>query len=150
MFACVDRAFAYVVPAAKLEVVQAVLNEPIVENVLAVRAGVLYRRDGGFVDSVPDAPYLSYTQASTSPPQAFAPSEMSSLSTLSEKDENADHVLVLRLSALRQPDPPLEITPSVFGQYTHQDDAGIIWTNLPGLESSFRTPQPTDDRLWGR
>ena len=127
---------------------QGVYNEPLIDNQLGVRVGVLYRRDGGFVDNVADAPFVNYTQASTSPPEPFAPTTTPSLGSRSAKDQNGDHVLGLRLSALWRLDPTLDVTPSVFYQDSYQSNPGVFWTNLPGLQSSFRLPQPTDDKLW--
>lgn len=126
---------------------QGVVNLPVVEDKLAVRAGVLYRSDGGYVDNVANGAYLNYTQSTTSPPDAFAPISSPSLSTRASKNQNGSDVLGLRLSALIEPTPTLRITPSIFYQDYHQDNPGIYWTNLPGLSSSFRIAQPTDDKF---
>ncbi|WP_163334133.1 hypothetical protein, partial [Klebsiella aerogenes] len=48
---------------------------------------------------------------------------------------------------LWQPDATLDITPSLFRQAYRQKNTGAFFTNLPGLQSSFRLEQPTDDDL---
>jgi outer membrane receptor protein involved in Fe transport len=126
---------------------QGVVNLPVVEDKLAVRAGVLYRADGGYVDNIANGAYLNYTQSTTNPPAAFAPTSSSSLSTRASKNQNGSDVLGLRLSALFEPTPTLRITPALFYQDYHQDNPGVLWTNLPGLASSFRIAQPTDDKF---
>jgi iron complex outermembrane receptor protein len=127
--------------------VHGVVNLPVVEDKLAVRAGVLYRLDGGYVDNIADGTYLNYVQSTTNPPAAFSPTPLPSLSTRNVEDHNESTVLGLRLSALWRPTDTLSITPSLFYQDYHQDNPGIFWTNQRELTSSFRVPQPTDDRF---
>lgn len=126
---------------------QAVFNLPLVEDKFALRAGLLYRHDGGYVDNVADAPSANYSQSSTSPPQPFAPTVTPSLSTRNAKDQNSDNILAVKVSALWEPDPSWQVVPSVLHQDYHQANPGVFWTNLPDLASSFRLPQPTSDRL---
>lgn len=126
--------------------VETVVNAPIVQDRLAIRAGVLYREDAGYVDNVPNAAVVD-VRTSVTPPPILTPLSRPSLSTRDENDQNANSVLGLRLSALWRPDDATEITPSVFHQSYRQDNTGAFWTNLDGLKSSFRLAQPTRDDL---
>jgi iron complex outermembrane receptor protein len=124
-----------------------VINIPIVEDKFAIRAGVLYRNDGGYINNIAGGVYENYVQSSTNPPAAFAPTAQPSYSTRTAKDQNSDQVLGVRLSALWKPDDSLEITPSIYYQRYHEDNPSIYWTNLPQFESAFRATQPTTDEL---
>lgn len=125
---------------------EAVVNAPVIQDRLAIRAGVLYREDAGYVDNVPNAAVVDVRTSITAPP-TLTPLSRPSLSTRDEKDQNANSVLGLRLSALWKPDDVTEITPSVFHQSYRQDNTGAFWTNLDGLKTSFRLAQPTRDDL---
>ena len=127
--------------------VDGVINIPIVEDKLAIRAGVLYRDDGGYINNIAGGVYENYIQSSTNPPAPFAPTAQPSYSTRAAKNQNSDQVFGARLSALWRPDDSLDITPSLFYQHYHEDNPSIYWTNLQEFKSAFRTPQPTTDEL---
>ncbi|WP_372784680.1 TonB-dependent receptor [Phenylobacterium sp.] len=126
---------------------EAVLNLPLKADVLALRVGVNYRGDAGYVDNIPNAPAVNYLTSTSAPPNPLSPLTKPSLSTRSDADQNSDNVYALKMALLWQPDASLEITPQLFHQNYHQKNASIFWTNLPALTSSFRLAQPTRDGL---
>lgn len=126
---------------------EVVVNLPVIKDRLALRAGVLYRDDAGYIDNVANGLAVDVRTSTTAPPAPLTPLSRPSLSTRVDKDQNSDRVLGLRLSALWQPDDSLQITPSLFHQSYRQKNTGVFWTNLGDLKSSFRLAQPTDDDL---
>jgi iron complex outermembrane receptor protein len=126
---------------------EAVINAPVIKDVLALRAGVTYRDDAGYIDNVANAPAVNYLTSTTSPPSPLSPLTQPSLSTRVAKDQNSDRVLGLKLALLWQPDPSIQITPQLFHQSYRQKNSSAFWTNLPAFTSSYRLPQPTKDDL---
>ncbi len=126
---------------------EAVINAPLIKDVLALRAGLTYRDDAGYIDNVPNAQAVNYLTSTTSPPAALSPLSRPSLSTRAAKDQNSDRVLGVKLALLWQPDPSIEITPQLFHQSYRQKNSSAFWTNLPQFTSSYRLAQPTKDRL---
>lgn len=125
---------------------EVVLNLPLSDK-LALRTGVLYRNNAGYIDNVANGLAVDVRTSTTAPPAALTPLARPSLSTLADRDQNSDHVLAVKAALLWQPDPSLDITPSLFRQAYRQKNTGAFWTNLPDLQSSFRLAQPTDDDL---
>lgn len=125
---------------------EAVLNLPLSDK-LALRTGVLYRDNAGYVDNIANGATVDVRTSTTAPPAPLTPLVRPSLSTRADKDQNSDHVLVVKAALLWQPDASLDITPSLFRQTYRQKNTGVFWTNLPDLQSSFRLKQPTDDDL---
>lgn len=123
---------------------EAVLNVPVGETV-AVRAGVFYRRDGGFVDNVAGANIRNSNYSSTAAP-IYTPQVQPSRSTLSDKDHNSADTYVGRLSVLWSPDDSLSVRASAFYQDYTLDNPGQFFLNLPDLTSSYRLEQPTKDK----
>jgi iron complex outermembrane receptor protein len=126
---------------------QGTFNLGVVENVLAVRGGLLYRQRGGYIDNVANAPITNWAASQTNPPAPFEPQTRPSLSTLSKKNGNEARVWVGRLSALWTPDPTITITPSLFVQAYSSDNTNVFLTNLPEFQSSNRISEPSGDRL---
>lgn len=125
---------------------EAVFNLPLVEDRLAIRGGVIYRDDAGYVDNIANGEVVD-VRTSTTPSPTLTPLARPSLSTRSAEDQNGSTVFGVKLSALWEVDPSLTITPSAFYQSYRQDNTGAFFTNLPGLQSSFRIAQPTSDDL---
>ena len=125
---------------------EAVLNLPLSDR-LVLRAGALYRDNAGYIDNVANGAAVDVRTSTTAPPAALMPLVRPSLSTLTDRNQNSDHVLAVKAALLWQPDSSLDITPSLFRQAYRQKNSGVFWTNLPDLRSSFRLAQPTDDDL---
>src|SRR5258708_17143925 len=47
---------------------EAVINAPLIKDVLALRAGLTYRDDAGYIDNLPNAHARNYLTSTTSPP----------------------------------------------------------------------------------
>lgn len=124
---------------------EGVLNLPIISDVLAVRGGFSYRREGGFIDNVADGT-IEDTAYSSTPAPTYTPLVLPSLSSLNREDYNSADTYVARLSLLWQPDPSWSIRPAVFYQDYEQDSSGQFHTNENDLTASFRFPQATRDR----
>jgi outer membrane receptor protein involved in Fe transport len=125
---------------------EAVLNLPLSDK-LALRTGILYRDNAGYIDNVANGTAIDVRTSATAPPAALTPLARPSLSTLADKNQNSDHVLAVKAALRWQPDSSLDITPALFRQAYRQKNTGALWTNLPDLQSSFRLAQPTSDDL---
>jgi iron complex outermembrane receptor protein len=124
---------------------EAVVNVPIISNVLALRAAVYYNHEGGYIDNVANA-NIQNPLVSSTPFPVYTPSEQPSQSTFNKDDYNYDDTYAARVSMLWLPDPSLTIRPTIFYQDSTIANPGQFFRNLPGLSSSWRLPQPTKDR----
>ncbi len=122
---------------------EVVVNAPIIQDVLAVRAGFYYRHDGGYVDNVPGD--IQDTLKSGTPFPVFTPSRQSSLSSRRTKNQNFGDTYVGRLSVEWRPDDSWVIRPQIFYQNYKQADTGQIFLGRTGMSSSNRIAQPSYD-----
>jgi iron complex outermembrane receptor protein len=108
---------------------KAVLNMPLIEHVLAVRAGVEVAQNSGWIDRY-----------------AHNPGDLTTASnTLLRKNVNAERDLVVRLSAKYQPDATLSITPSFMYQKEHQDDSPAYFLNAGLYRQAKSVAEFADD-----
>ncbi|MFC3051047.1 TonB-dependent receptor domain-containing protein [Kordiimonas pumila] len=126
---------------------QAVLNYNVVEDKLAIRTGFLYRELGGYIDQVPDGEIVDWRYSTGTSADDFTPSTKTSLGTKSEKNHNDATMYVARFSALWTPDDSLTILPSLFIQRYELDNTSSFYPNLPGLQTSKRYEEPSEDKL---
>lgn len=126
---------------------EGVANIPLVEDQLALRGGVSYRRTGGYVDNVPNADTEVWTRSTTLPPAALQPTRYSTLSTFAKDDVNERDLLAVRLSAKYTPTDTLTVVPAVLYQKSEKDGTDSFFTNLPDFETSYRFAQPTEDEV---
>ncbi|HEY0683094.1 MAG TPA: TonB-dependent receptor [Steroidobacter sp.] len=124
---------------------EGVANIPLVQEKLAVRGGVSYRKTGGYIDNVPDGLTEVWTRSTTQPPAAIVPTRYSTLSAFGRDDVNERDLLAARLSAKYTPTDTLAIVPAVFYQKSEKDGTDTFFTNLPEFRSSYRFAQPTKD-----
>ena len=124
---------------------ESVVNVPIIDNVLAVRGGVFYRRDGGYIDNVSDGDIV-YPNRSSTPAPVYTPLARPALSTLNEADHNYGDTYVGRLSLLWQPDSSWAVRPAVFYQDYKLANNSQYFPNQGELTESARVKQPTHDR----
>ena len=124
-----------------------VLNLPLLTDKLALRLGVSYRHDGGFIDYVPNGTVQNWSRSATPAGQAFEPVTYSSLSNFSRSDANDRSTTALRLSLKYVVDDSLTILPAATIQRSDKTNPDAFFTNLPGIEASFRFNQPTRDDL---
>jgi iron complex outermembrane recepter protein len=124
-----------------------VLNLPLVSDKLALRLGVSYRWDAGYVDYVPDGTVENWGRSATPAGQPFQPVTYSSLSNFSRSDANARSTTAARLAVKYAVDDTLVILPAATIQRSDKQNPDDFFTNLPRLEASFRFGQPTRDDL---
>ncbi|MEJ1963581.1 MAG: TonB-dependent receptor [Gammaproteobacteria bacterium] len=103
---------------------------PIVDDKLGLRASVLYRNEGGFIDST------DYTGATTR-----------------RKDKNSQDAVVVRTALKYAPTDSLTITPSVHYQKQGTDGTPYFWVGLsnPGngeLRSGWPQNETSSDTFW--
>lgn len=122
---------------------EAIVNVPIVTGKLALRGGVYYRRDGGYVDATPgDVQTIS---RSSTPQPLYTPLRRPSLTTRNDKDINFSDTWAARASLEWAPDETWSIRPQIFHQYYEQADNSHFFLGREGLSSSFRIEQPSTD-----
>lgn len=125
---------------------EGVANVPLIEDKVALRAGVLYRKTGGYVDNVAGGQTEVWSRSATSPPAPFEPVRYSTQSTYNADDQNERDMLALRLSAKIAPSDTLNIVPAVFYQRSDKDNTDSFFTNLPQFQSSNRFGEPTQEK----
>ncbi|MFD2499635.1 TonB-dependent receptor [Rhizorhabdus histidinilytica] len=123
---------------------EAVVNLPIVQDVLAVRGGIYFRHDGGYIDNVAGGSFTNSRYSSTEP--GFTPQRQNALSTRSASNQNDANTYVGRLSLLWQPDESWSIRPAAFYQHYKLDNPGQFFLGEKKLTSSYRIAQPTTDK----
>lgn len=123
---------------------ETVVNVPIVEGKLALRAGFYYRHEGGYVDAEPGDIQIA-AQSSTPSPE-YTPLRRPSLSTRSDKDINFSDTYAARASLEWRPDDSWSIRPQIFYQDYKQADNSHFFLGRDGFVSSFRIRQPSTDR----
>ncbi len=123
---------------------EGVVNVPLVNDKLALRAGVFYRRDGGFIDNEPGLVRNSNLSSTASP--NYTPLSQNAQTNRSAADQNRGDTYVGRVAIAWQPDPTLTITPSVFYQRYKQENSSQFFIGTgKSLSASYRLPQPTRD-----
>lgn len=123
---------------------EVVVNAPIVEDKLAVRAGFYYRHDGGFVDNRPGD--VRVILRSSTPFPDYTPLVQDSLSNRTKKNRNYGDTYVGRLSFEWRPDESWTIRPQLFYQDYKQGDTGDMFIGRTDRSGSYRIAQPNYDR----
>ncbi|MBY8824646.1 TonB-dependent receptor [Sphingomonas colocasiae] len=121
-----------------------VVNAPLVEDRLALRAGFFYRHDGGYIDNGPGS--IRNANQSSAPSPVYTPAFQPALSTRSASNQNGSDTYAARLSLEWQPDPSWSIRPALFFQDYKLRNPGQFFLGVSALTSSFRIAQPTDDK----
>ena len=118
----------------------AAFGAPIIDDVLAFRASVSYRKDGGWVDRV------NYTLS----PDALAPTPTPIYNGTTDPNANWQETTTARLAVTWKPFDGLEITPSIYYQRLYINDTAAYWVSLsnPG-DNVYRNgnalTNPSDD-----
>jgi outer membrane receptor protein involved in Fe transport len=105
----------------------AAFGAPVIEDVLAFRASVSYRKDGGWVDRA------GYT---LSPPGADATLTGAATPTpsfdglITQPNANWQETTTARLAVTWKPADGLEITPSIYYQRLYINDTAAYWMDL--------------------
>lgn len=127
---------------------ESVANLPLVDGKLAMRIGVLYRDEAGYINYLPNAQGQFLNQSATvSPPAAFVPQSFASGGTLGERNVNEVQNTSGRVALRFVGENGLEILPSATFQRIYEADPPDFWTNLSDLNASYRTSQPLHDDL---
>ena len=96
---------------------------PLIQDKLAFRAGAWYRDEGGYIDRI-----------------------SRSTGQLIDPNSNGSFTQAARLTVGWRPVDGLTVTPAVFFQHTHSEDADLYWEEQPKFQSEAKVPQPNDDK----
>lgn len=124
-----------------------VLNVPLVDDKLAMRVGVSYRNDGGYIDYVPGAQGIWPNRGAAAPPAPFAPLAFDSSGGVAQRNANNIQELGARAALRFELDSGITILPEATVQRNYEAEPPYFWMNLPGLQVAARMPQPTHDDL---
>lgn len=97
-----------------------VLNTPVVEDVVAIRAGVSFLHQGGYIDRI-------------------------ERNVLAEKNANETNDLGIRVTAMIKPNDKLEIIPAIYYQRNRTADEPYYSSILPEYQKSSKIAEPTQD-----
>ena len=123
---------------------ETIVNVPLVEDRIALRGGLMYRQDGGYVDYKPGLPGVFTNRSATDGP-AYTPLPFATGGRQDGDDVNERDNLAGRLSLLMALDGDLTILPMASFSQSRYDNPGWFWTNLDGFQASYRFDQPTDE-----
>jgi iron complex outermembrane receptor protein len=149
---------------------RAAVNIPLVDEKLGLRIAGLYRNSGGYIDRIAGGTALDQNQAEldsatgravglapdgrplqTDPATGYAtsvpPATTVSPNTVARNDINSSRRVALRATALFAADDSLRIIPAFYYQRNTVDDFSYFWGNLPGLASSERNQEPSNDTM---
>jgi len=118
---------------------QGIFNLPIIPGELAVRGGLYYLREGGYIDNVAGLD-IENTAYSSRPYPVYTPLVQPSLSQISENNYNNSDVKVGKLSLLWEPGSAWSIRPSILHQELDTAIPPRFFTNEGELTASYRTP----------
>jgi iron complex outermembrane receptor protein len=126
---------------------ESVLNAPIVDGVVGMRIGVMYRDDGGYIDYIPNAQGVWLNRSATVPPASYTPQSFASAGTVSDTDANTTRNTTGRISFKVALDSGLTLVPQATIQRIYEAAPPWYWANLPNFQDAARMAQPTHDNL---
>jgi iron complex outermembrane receptor protein len=126
---------------------ESVLNAPIVDGMVGMRIGVMYRDDGGYIDYIPNAQGVWLNRSATVPPAAYAPAPFASAGTVNDTDANTTRNTSGRISFKIALDSGLTLVPQATIQRIYEAAPPWYWANLPDFQTAARMAQPTHDNL---
>jgi len=112
----------------------AAFGAPIIDDVLAFRASVSYRRDGGWVDRTGYT--LSPAGAAATIGAAATPTPVFN-GNITDPNANWQETMTARLAVKWKVNDALEITPSIYYQRLHINDTGAYWVSLSNASEGF-------------
>ena len=110
---------------------QSFVNLPLVDDRLAVRLGVDYRHDAGYIDNVAGGTVSVARESVTSPPAAYVPYTYKSPSTFAEDNWNFRTTITARASLKWMPTDSLTILPVATIQRSDKANPDDFYSNLP-------------------
>lgn len=126
---------------------EAVVNMPLVPGKLAVRAGVSYRDEGGYINYVPNAQGEWTNISATSPPAPYAPQTFASGGKLDQAAANTTRNISARVSVKAVLSGGLTLIPEAMVERVYEAEPPWYWGNLPNMQTAAIRPQPTHDSL---
>ena len=126
---------------------ESVLNLPIVADRIAMRLGVSYRDDAGYIDYVPNAPGDWPNRSATSPPAPYVPLPFASGGVIDRRNANDTQDLAGRFALKFVFDDGLTLLPQATLHRLYEAEPPYFWMNLPEFELAARVPQPVHDDL---
>lgn len=111
-----------------------VVNQPIIDDVLAVRFGVQYADQSGWIDRYAHPPGYTNLDASTG--------------QLIGSGVNQEHDLALKLAATYKPSEGFSITPLLYFQRTKQDDQPSFFLGQSLYTQQNNVAQPVRDSFF--
>jgi outer membrane receptor protein involved in Fe transport len=96
---------------------------PLIDGKLGFRAGAWYRDQGGYIDRV-----------------------SRDTGQLIDPNSNGSFTQAARFALGWRPIDGLTITPAVFFQHSHVEDADLYWEERPKFQSEAKVGQPNDDK----
>jgi iron complex outermembrane recepter protein len=126
---------------------ESVLNAPLIDGKVAMRIGVMYRDDGGYIDYIPNAQGVWLNRSATVPPAPYSAQPFASDGVIDEKDANTTRNTSARLGLKVALDSGLTLVPTATIQRIYEAAPPWYWANLPGFENAARMQQPTHDSL---
>jgi iron complex outermembrane receptor protein len=104
---------------------------PIIDDVLAFRASVSYRRDGGWIDKV------GYTLSPGNTPYPLPPPTPVYNGVTTESNANSWETTTARLALKWKVTDALEITPSIYYQHLLISDTAAYWMALSNASANI-------------
>jgi iron complex outermembrane receptor protein len=117
---------------------QGVINVPIIDHVLGIRAALEYGDDSGWIDNF----------AGTSDFVGNGSSELLGKGSLNKSGVNDVRDIVFHLSAKYQPDPDFSITPSLFVQRVKSSDANDFFPAIGLYDETKKVTEFDRDTLF--
>ena len=108
----------------------AAFGVPIIDNVLAFRASLSYRRDGGWVDRTEYNLEPSATQSTPPPTPVYN-------GVTTDPNANYWNTITARFALKWQVNDALEIMPSFYYQHLQINDTSAYWVSLSNPDSSI-------------
>ena len=126
---------------------EAIVNLPLEPGKVAIRAGISYRDEGGYINYVPNARGAWTNISATTPPAPFAPMGFASGGVLNQAAANTTRDISARMSLKAVLNGGLTLVPEAMIERVYEAEPPWYWNNLPGIQTAARMPQPTHESL---
>jgi iron complex outermembrane recepter protein len=124
---------------------EAVLNVPVIADKLAVRAGMYFSREGGYINNESGGT-VTNRLASSTPAPLYTPAVLPSFSQRDAKDTNQRETYAFRFSALYEGDGGLSLLPAVVYQRDKLANPSDVFLDRSPFTTAYRIAQPTTEK----